>query len=657
MSRTQLFRLSTALTLLAVLVLAPVASAQAPIDVRGQGASVHQPAMGATLTGPSDAAPRDVVTGFLAGKGHSDAARGSLVTTVESRDDAGNTFLRLKQEVAGLEVFGTYVKATVAADGALVHMIENIATPPGQGVAPALVSPREPLAAALDRLHPGLAGELVEVTSHGNTVVFDAGAGFYQDPTVTRVAIPMSNGAMEEGFLVETWISDDNLLHHTLVDRRGRVIDTQLRTALDSYNVYQVAPDVSSQQIAQGPGAGNVESPAGWLFSGDHLTFDIAGNNVNAYLDTNASNSADPGGTVVSDGNFTTSANLSQEPETNQNKEVAVQNLFYFNNVVHDKLYRHGFVESAGNFQEDNFGNGGAGGDSVNAEAQDGSGTNNANFSTPSDGSNPRMQMFVWTQTSPKRDGDLESDIIYHEYGHGLTWRMIGNMSGPMSGAIGEGMSDVLAILINNNDVVGEYSTNDPFGIRSESYTNYSRTYGDFGGSSVHFDGEIYAATMWRAWEIFQANGVSQDTLFDYIVGGMNFTPSGPAYEDMRDGILQAASGSGHECLIWDAFAQFGIGEGASGSVKGGGPFGGGSVTVNESFAVPAACDGGACTPTEDPEVSCSDGLDNDCDGLADGNDPDCDGGSCLASGSSCSANSECCSGNCKGKSGSQTCK
>lgn len=32
------------------------------------------------------------------------------------------------------------------------------------------------------------------------------------------------------------------------------------------------------------------------------------------------------------------------------------------------------------------------------------------------------------------------------------------------------------------------------------------------------------------------------------------------------------------------------------------------------------------CTPTEDPEVSCADGLDNDCDGLIDGNDPDCQG-------------------------------
>jgi len=51
--------------------------------------------------------------------------------------------------------------------------------------------------------------------------------------------------------------------------------------------------------------------------------------------------------------------------------------------------------------------------------------------------------------TSPpplQRDGDIDSDIVFHEYGHGLSWRMIGKMSGPMSGAIGEGNSDAFAV-------------------------------------------------------------------------------------------------------------------------------------------------------------------------------------------------------------------
>ena len=125
---------------------------------------------------------------------------------------------------------------------------------------------------------------------------------------------------------------------------------------------------------------------------------------------------------------------------------AAVTNLFYLNNVLHDKLRRHGFTEAAGNFQTNNFGLGGFGNDPVNAEAQDGGGTNNANFATPGDGSRPRMQMYLWNTASPSRDGDVDSDIVYHEYGHGLTWRMIGGMQGRLSGAIGEGMSDTVAL-------------------------------------------------------------------------------------------------------------------------------------------------------------------------------------------------------------------
>ncbi len=129
------------------------------------------------------------------------------------------------------------------------------------------------------------------------------------------------------------------------------------------------------------------------------------------------------------------------------------------------------------------------------------------------------------------------------------------------------------------------------------------------------------------------------------MVGGMNFTPAGPAFEDMRDGILASANGTGHECLIWEAFAAYGVGVGADGSVSGGGPFGGGRVTVTESFELPPECSG--CEITEDPEVSCNDGLDNDCDGLTDGDDSDCGGGTCAPDGASCQNDDDCCSLNC----------
>ncbi|MEZ4925721.1 MAG: T9SS-dependent M36 family metallopeptidase [Saprospiraceae bacterium] len=81
-------------------------------------------------------------------------------------------------------------------------------------------------------------------------------------------------------------------------------------------------------------------------------------------------------------------------------ENAAITNLFYANNFMHDVTYIHGFDEAAGNFQENNYGNGGQDGDFVWADAQDGSGTNNANFSTPPDGNNGRMQMYIWDVNS-----------------------------------------------------------------------------------------------------------------------------------------------------------------------------------------------------------------------------------------------------------------
>ena len=90
------------------------------------------------------------------------------------------------------------------------------------------------------------------------------------------------------------------------------------------------------------------------------------------------------------------------EIDNNANPDVfpGTVTLFFYNNVLHDYLYSIGFTESTWNFQQDNFGKGGAGNDAVSTQVQDGSGTNNANFSTPADGSRPRMQMFLFTDAT-----------------------------------------------------------------------------------------------------------------------------------------------------------------------------------------------------------------------------------------------------------------
>ena len=70
---------------------------------------------------------------------------------------------------------------------------------------------------------------------------------------------------------------------------------------------------------------------------------------------------------------------------------------------MHDLSYQYGFDEVSGNFQQNNLGRGGKGYDFVFADAQDGSGFDNANFGTPPDGKKPRMQMFLFDGDPSKR--------------------------------------------------------------------------------------------------------------------------------------------------------------------------------------------------------------------------------------------------------------
>jgi uncharacterized repeat protein (TIGR01451 family) len=171
-----------------------------------------------------------------------------------------------------------------------------------------------------------------------------------------------------------------------------------------SYNVWPMpyeSPSHGPRTLVTDP-ADPSASPHGWHDTNGQpgAEFTITrGNNVHAYEDsgnknTSIGNEPNGGPGLTFDFPF----DPSWEPV--QYKDAATVNLFYWNNIMHDFSYAYGFTEVAGNFQANNYGKGGQGNDYVQAEAQDGFGTNNANFGTPADGGNGRMQMFLWGVSS-----------------------------------------------------------------------------------------------------------------------------------------------------------------------------------------------------------------------------------------------------------------
>lgn len=164
-----------------------------------------------------------------------------------------------------------------------------------------------------------------------------------------------------------------------------------------SYNVFPLpveAPTFGSRSVVSNPWILS-SSPEGWHSTGTTNYTITRGNNVYSYEDTADKNlpGFSPDGGAARNFDFPFSINGTPV----FNRSAAITNLFYINNRVHDIFYKFGFTESARNFQQNNFGKGGVGNDYVLAEAQDGGGLNNANFTTPSDGNRPLMQMYLWS--------------------------------------------------------------------------------------------------------------------------------------------------------------------------------------------------------------------------------------------------------------------
>ena len=644
--------------------------------------AVSQANGGAFLTGPQQGSALDIALGYVqrnqADLGLTDADVAELIVSYEYvTHHNGVTHIYLQQQRQGIDVFNGVINVNVAADGSIINLhngfVANLGAEALNAAAPTLTAV-EAVAAAAQNLGLQLSQDLVVEEAIGGAaqaVKLSTGGISLEAIPARLVYQPMESGAAHLAWDLSIYQLDASAYWHMRVDAAtGEILAQQnlvvhedfleqaaaaghdvthvghsdalaaplfdVNSALpDSYKVYTIpveTPNHVPPPLPTPPADGRATavdpatsaSPFGWHDTdgvpGHESQFTV-GNNTDTYEDTNNSNSPTGGDAARADGgatlDFDHPIDLTLAPINYV--DAAVTNLFYWTNVIHDVLYEYGFDEPSGNFQENNYGNGGAGSDSVNAEAQDGGGNCNANFATPSDGLNPRMQMYTCTNSNPARDGDLDNMVIVHEYGHGISNRLTGGPANVSclnnSEQMGEGWSDWYGLMLtqqaNQTDVqargVGTWlfgqDANGP-GIRPTPYSTDMNinptTYGDIGGLAIpHGVGYAWATMLWEVnWGLIGAHGFNQNFYDDWTTGGNNLAlqlvtdgmklqPCSPGFVDGRDAILLADSvltGGANECIIWEAFAKRGLGfsasQGSSGSTTDG----------TEAFDMPPAC-------------------------------------------------------------------
>jgi subtilisin-like proprotein convertase family protein len=591
------------------------------------------------LTGPSQADPTAIALGYArdhaAAFGLAPDDLAALRLTTRSTSPDGVTHLTFQQLDGGVAAYDSALTAAITADGRLVATggapigdLQPPSTDPPIGPGAARAAAQRDLGLTPDGAAGDVGADAARTTTFAGTGDV-ASLVTLADPDGDRLAWKL------------TVAGTAPYVYEVLVDAATGAILT--RHSLTDF----AASNATVHELRPGDGSDHTADLAAWLTT---PTTRLAGPNVHAYADRSPPDGiggdsevgpssgtdfaftvtgATPAGGQSCPTAFSTictwdgATGASATPNVGQ---VTTQ-VFYYLNQYHDWLTQApiGFTTSSYNFQ---------GGDAVNAETDDYSGLNNASMTTPPDGQPGKLQMYLFAGAYPAVNGGDDATVVYHEYTHGLTNRLVGNdgqangLLARQSQAMGEGWSDWYALdyltaqgRITDTDapgdeVVGAYVTNNtntgirydavdcPVGAASARCPGTTLTgpggftFGDLGrvtGYSadhptfeVHADGEIWAQTL---WDLRRAVGAT--TARGLITSALRLSPKQPTFLDMRDAILAAdtVAGGANRAQIWSVFAARGMGYSASVTSAN-------ATHATEAFDLPPIVAGGAPSAT-----------------------------------------------------------
>src|SRR5215213_1948986 len=303
---------------------------------------------GAALTGPQADVPDNVARGFLKSRAAlfalGEAGVNGLKLNREDSDE-GTTFLDYTQTVDGIKVFEGDVRVAVGRAGEVLSVRQGFLVN-GQAVS---TTPKLTEAEGIERAFAHAGRSVVTSFAETRARAMKSESSEFANPVDASLENVLSGlnvvrvgDAARLAWRVTAEVGANEWYDITVDANTG-----ELLTRYNLYNdvaqgtVYTEDPDAGPRVLVSFVGDTAINTAAGWMGTSTVTT----GNNVEAYLDTNADNVPDNNnGSGLSVGHassatqdFTFPFSTAVDPRTQQ--AAVVTNLFYYNNIMHDFSY------------------------------------------------------------------------------------------------------------------------------------------------------------------------------------------------------------------------------------------------------------------------------------------------------------------------------